>query len=456
MPAKVSVPDSLSSLLHRFRSCFTAPGYEVFTAMFTGFILRPLERTVCGMLTGAGLAGVWHHSRAHRFFAGTRWDVRQVGLILAALVVELLLPPDAAILLAIDETLTRRRGPKVFAASWWHDGSAAGAKKIGYGNSWVVLAIVVTVPFCRRPIALPILFALCVKGGRSKPDLGRDHLDQVAEAFPTRTIHLVGDAAYGAGHFAGLGRNITLTTRARSNAVFHHPTPAASGKRGRPRLRGERIGTPTDIATRADKNNTWVDTLINRYGTTITARTTEITGLWFGVWRTDPVRVILVKDSHRKTTTNKDFDIAIVTTDMTAAAAEIVARYASRWSIEVCFHDAPYSQQLAAPASAKPRTEPKKQSNGACLSHSWPRPSPSCGTPPTPNPKRKSPNAAETPPGTQPKPTRPRWTCSTPCATRSPRTELTAEPQVTPHPNKTRITRSAPNEPRHELRKSRP
>src|SRR5664279_28480 len=172
MPAKVSVPDSLSSLLQRFRSCFTAPGYEVFIAMITGFILRPVERTVCGMLTGAGLAGLWHHSRAHRFFSATRWDVRQVGMIL----------------LAIDETLTRRRGPKVFAASWWHDGSAAGAAKIGYGNSWVVLAIVVTLPFCRRPIALPILFALCVKGGRSKPDLGRDLLDQVAEAFPSRTI----------------------------------------------------------------------------------------------------------------------------------------------------------------------------------------------------------------------------------------------------------------------------
>ena len=55
-------------------------------------------------------------------------------MILAAVVVELLLPPDAAILLAIDETLTRRRGPKVFAASWWHDGSAAGATKIGYGK----------------------------------------------------------------------------------------------------------------------------------------------------------------------------------------------------------------------------------------------------------------------------------------------------------------------------------
>ena len=58
-----------------------------------------------------------------------------------------------------------------------------------------------------------------------------------------------------------------------------------------------------------------------------------------GVWRTDPVRVILVTDSRRKASAKKAYDIAIVTTDMTAAAAEIVARYASRWSIEVCFHD---------------------------------------------------------------------------------------------------------------------
>jgi len=41
-----------------------------------------------------------------------RWDIRQIGLILAALIVETLLPVDAPILLAIDETLMRRRGPE--------------------------------------------------------------------------------------------------------------------------------------------------------------------------------------------------------------------------------------------------------------------------------------------------------------------------------------------------------
>ena len=119
------------------------------------------------------------------------------------------------------------------------------------------------------------------------------------------------------------------------------PPPHAAGQREtRPtKTPGERIGTPTDIASNATGNNAWSETRINRYGRTITARTTEITGLWFGVWRTDPVRVILVKDSRRKTTNKRSYDIAIVTTDMTATAAEIIARYASRWSIEVCFHD---------------------------------------------------------------------------------------------------------------------
>jgi len=340
MPAEISIPDCLSSLLARFRSRFTKPGFEVFTALLVGHVMAPVGRTVCGMLTGADLAGVWHHSRAHRFFANTRWDARQVGLTLVTLVVQMLLAPGTPILLAVDETLMRRRGPKVHGASWWHDGSAAGAKKIGYGNSWVVLAVVVTLPFCRRPVALPVLFALCVKGGRSKPDLARDLLDLIAEAFPTRTIHLVGDSAYGAGHFAGLGANITITTRARSNAVFYHRTPAASGKRGRPRLRGDRIGTPAEIARQANEKASWVDTLINRYGSTVTAQTTEITCMWYGTWRTDPVRVILVRDSRRKTTTPAGYDIAIVTTDLEATAAQIVARYASRWAIEVAFHEA--------------------------------------------------------------------------------------------------------------------
>jgi hypothetical protein len=37
--------------------------------LMVGMIGRVRDCTVTGMLQAAGLAGVWHHSRAHDFFA---------------------------------------------------------------------------------------------------------------------------------------------------------------------------------------------------------------------------------------------------------------------------------------------------------------------------------------------------------------------------------------------------
>jgi len=111
-------------VLDPLRSCFTAPTFEVFTALVAGLVAQPVGRTVCGMLTGAGLAGVWQHCRAHRFFSAARWCPRQVGLVLAGLVVAHLLPEGAPVTVAVDDTLFRRRGKKVHGAGWFHDGSA--------------------------------------------------------------------------------------------------------------------------------------------------------------------------------------------------------------------------------------------------------------------------------------------------------------------------------------------
>jgi hypothetical protein len=140
------------------------------------------------MLTGAGLARIWHHGRAHRFFSAARWCPRQVGLLLAELIVTHLLAADAPITVAIDDTLFRRRGKKVHAAGWFHDGSAAGKVKLGFGNNWVVVAIVVTLPFCSRPVALPVLAALAVKGGATKPELARDLLDVVLRNWNRKLV----------------------------------------------------------------------------------------------------------------------------------------------------------------------------------------------------------------------------------------------------------------------------
>jgi hypothetical protein len=78
------VPISLRRLLDAFAECFTTPTFEVFQAMVIGLIAQTGQRTVCGMLTGAGLATSWSHHRAHRFFSTARWQVDQIGLTVPA------------------------------------------------------------------------------------------------------------------------------------------------------------------------------------------------------------------------------------------------------------------------------------------------------------------------------------------------------------------------------------
>ncbi|WP_081789497.1 transposase [Kutzneria albida] len=91
----VTIPQLLKSLrrlLDAFRPCFTTVTVTTFLALTTGVIAAPARRTVCGMLTAARMAGVWHHSRAHRFFATARWSLDHLGLTMAGLIVGWLTP----------------------------------------------------------------------------------------------------------------------------------------------------------------------------------------------------------------------------------------------------------------------------------------------------------------------------------------------------------------------------
>jgi DDE superfamily endonuclease len=119
-----TAPCSLAGLLAVFRPCFTAPTFQTFVGLVVGLIAQTRRRTVCGMLTGAGLDQVWHHSPAHRLFAVARWSSDAIGLALADLIVAQLLPAGAAVTLAVDDTLFKRSGKKVFGAAWHHDGAA--------------------------------------------------------------------------------------------------------------------------------------------------------------------------------------------------------------------------------------------------------------------------------------------------------------------------------------------
>ena len=121
------------------------------------------------MLAGAGMAAAVSFHAVCRFFSQHAWDTDRLGLTLARLIVSRLLAADAVIDVVVDDTLFRRWGPKVFGAFWTHDGSAQDPNALGRGNRWIILGIVVTVPFCSHPVCLPVLFRLWRGKGTASP-----------------------------------------------------------------------------------------------------------------------------------------------------------------------------------------------------------------------------------------------------------------------------------------------
>jgi hypothetical protein len=328
-----TLPVSLSVLLAVFEPCFTAPSFRTFCALACGFWAQTGRRTVCGMLTGAGLSRAWAHHRAHYFFARARWNPDDLGLAVARLAVSLLAGAGDPVTVAIDDTLFRRSGKNVWAASWFHDGSAKGPRKTGYGNNWVIAGIVVTLPFCSRPVCLPVMFRLVVKGTNSASRLwlARRMTEALAGALPGRAIRVVADAAYAGKELRGLGTRITWTTRLRKDAALYDLAPPPTRRRGRPRVKGARLPALAAIAAAAE----FTPVTVTRYRQAATVRAATLTCLWHTVFGPQKVQVILIRD-----TATRSFDIALVTTDLDASPAQVIERYAARWSIEVAIEDA--------------------------------------------------------------------------------------------------------------------
>ena len=130
--------------------------------------------------------------------------------------------------------------------------------------------------------------------------------------------------------------------RLKVTSVLHELPPPRTGRSGRPRTRGARLGTPADVATLARRANTWRTTRVRRYGRTDSVQISERFCLWYGSFRSRTVRVILVCDDKPRTRGGDDrgYGLPLVTTDLESSAEDLVARYASRWGIEQAFADA--------------------------------------------------------------------------------------------------------------------
>lgn len=344
------VPSSLDELLVLFRPCFTARTHETFRALVMGFIARVGTHTITGCLVASQMHWRWHHCRAHRFFSRARWSRDELGLRLLEVVVEKLLSGDATIELAVDDTLIKRWGRKVFGRHLHYDASSgAPGVPLAHGNCWVVIGIVVRLRFLDRPICLPLLFRLWrprrarfIEAGKPDPErpgkveLARELCELVAERFPERRVALVGDSAYAAKGMRAMAGTITLTTRLRSNAALYAPKPPRTGKRGRPPEKGVRLGSLEGIANDPERASEWEAHEVVRYGKRERVRALVTDCLWYSVFGDRPQRLVLIRDQGTET----GYDLALLTDDLVCSVARIIERYAARWSIEVAFEEA--------------------------------------------------------------------------------------------------------------------
>jgi hypothetical protein len=318
-------------MLQACRGVFGAPGFATFVVLVVGALGAVGPRTITGIWAATGLSGRLHWSRAHRFFSKTRWDCDALGLHLARLAVSLFIAAGAPITVAVDDTLFHRYGRLVHGAAWQHDGSAKGRDGIGRGNCFVVVGLVVTVPFMARAVLLPVLFRLYIpKDGPSKTEHARTMVNLLSRAFAQRRVHVVADALYRGPAWRNLPGNVTFTTRLASTAVLYGPRPQPTGKRGHPAWKGPRLGTPTQIAA----TTAWTRTTVTRYGQSGTVLLADIGCLWWGSLNRTPLRLILVRDLDRHRP-----DLALITTDLLTSAPDLVTRYCARWSIEQTIKD---------------------------------------------------------------------------------------------------------------------
>jgi DDE superfamily endonuclease len=338
----VTLPASLAALLGALRPCFTAPSFRTFCGLAAGLAGQVRRRTVCGMLLGADLARAWPHDRAHYFFARARWQADELGLAVARLVVLLLVPPGP-LTVAVDDSVFRRSGRTVHGAGWQYDGSSPSQNKLSFGTCFVTCGIVVHLPFCTRPVCLPVLARLILPGKKprarkrkkaapasgTKVSAATDLVTLLAAAFPGRAIHVVADAAYHGPALKQLPPAVTWTCRLRANAVLYDLVPPRPPRtRGRPRRKGDRLGTPGQLAATTG----WLSATIRIYRRDQDMSLADITCLWYGCLDTRTVRVILARSDAGL--------LALVSTDLAADAAALIQRYAARWSIEQAFADA--------------------------------------------------------------------------------------------------------------------
>jgi hypothetical protein len=342
------LPSEIIPVIAYFAPAFTQPSYRKVVVLLVGTILARGRRTVTAALRAVGLQQHQQWAKYHHLLNRASWSGLRVSQMLLQLLVTTFVAAGGTVDLVTDETLERRWGRKISKRGHWRD-SLASSKGLNVSTSglrWLVLAVVIKLPWSRHYWALPCLSVLLTTPKVSQ-QLGKRHktvaqvtgqiVQWARRVLPGRRLKLIGDGAYSVIELGltCLTSGITLIAPLRLDARLFGPPPQVSGKRvGRPPLVGQRLPNLEQVARQS--STLWQRSQVDWYdGRRKVMDWTSGTALWYSTGSAPlPIRWVLVRDPAGKLPTRAYFS-----TDLEQPAPAIIADVVKRWSIEVTFEE---------------------------------------------------------------------------------------------------------------------
>jgi len=343
------IPQDVLVVLFAFAPLFSKSVWNNATTLAIGAILSMRKRTVTSALRVMGLREEERFTNFHRVLNRAKWNALQGAKILLGLLIRLV-PASLPLIIAIDETIERRKGKKIKAKGCYRDSVRSTKKKLihCFGLKWISMMLIVPVPWAKRAWALPFLTVLapskaCNKANskrhKTTVDWTRQMIMQVRRWLPHRVIVLVGDGAYAAVSLAlccaGFPVPVALVVRFRLDAaLYDFPPPEQPGKRGPKPKKGKKQQSLLERIQ--DPSTEWIPIKVVWYDGI--KRTLEIfsgVSLWYTPGH-NPVSIkwIVVRDPVGKLRTE-----AFFCTNLEATEMQILRWFILRWNIEVTFEE---------------------------------------------------------------------------------------------------------------------
>ncbi|MGF1580314.1 MAG: transposase, partial [Gemmataceae bacterium] len=346
---------SFAQLLVPFCLVFTAPTFQTFTDILTGWILTPRRRFLTEVIYPSDNLHNRHWSRFYRFFSHAKWDVDYFSATLARIVVRIL-APDALLLWAVDDTLAKRRGLTIFGAAMHYDPliSSKNKKLVSYGHDWVVLCLLIVDPFWARGqvFALPMAMRLyqnrqgnkkkkkktipkdqadsTAAAHKTRPELAVELISLVSEWFAEEEHMILGDSAYGGQSvLSHQPENVHWISQVHPRGALYKPAGARQkGQRGPNRKKGDRL--PTKQQWAADEEIPWQELEFDQFGLHAHLAVKTQKGLYYKAGGQRLLPIVLTRDLQGQRP-----DMMFYCTKLDWSAYEILSAYASRWSIDI-------------------------------------------------------------------------------------------------------------------------